>query len=379
MFALAKRMPLTCFVLRMAAELLLLCSLLAAFAQADVPRDACVLVTADSGRAIDFGSGTLVDATADGAQGLVVTCWHVVRDAPQSVTFTFPNGRKFGGKLVAHDADADLAAYAISTPPVAAAPVGAVGQAVELTGYAGGQTWRVLPARQSGAYAGRSSGVRFGGEVANGMSGGGVFNDRGEWCGVVWGAADGESYTTTGQPVANLLARCGIRETAQRMICTPNGCVPVYSTPIVRQPPVSAPAASSPCRGVCEGLAARLDTLQGQLGEHDALLAKVVSNQETITNKLAAVESREPVPGPPGPRGPQGPAGQDGAAGRDATIDDETRNQIVRQVLADLPPITVVHVDPRTGQEIGRVDKKLGETLTLKFGAGDPVVVQPAR
>ena len=76
-----------------------------------------IVVDEAGGRAL--GSGTLIDA-CDGF-GLVVTNWHVVRDAAGKIDVIFPDGFRSAARPVKLDQTWDLAALVIWRPP--AAPV----------------------------------------------------------------------------------------------------------------------------------------------------------------------------------------------------------------------------------------------------------------
>ena len=64
----------------------------------------------------NVGSGTLIDRSDDGREGLVLTCAHLFSEGVGEVVVSFPGGKTHGAKLVAIDREADLAALAISNP-----------------------------------------------------------------------------------------------------------------------------------------------------------------------------------------------------------------------------------------------------------------------
>ena len=80
------------------------------------PHSAVVRVIASEQRGVSHGSGTLVDV--QGKYGLVVTNWHVVRDASGPVTVRFPSGFQSGAQVIHTDKDWDLAALVIWRPEV---------------------------------------------------------------------------------------------------------------------------------------------------------------------------------------------------------------------------------------------------------------------
>ncbi len=81
---------------------------------ASQPHPAVVRVIVAEGESMSLGSGSLV-ATNE-RLGLVVTNWHVVRDARGPITVVFPDGFRSGASILATDKDWDLAALAIWRP-----------------------------------------------------------------------------------------------------------------------------------------------------------------------------------------------------------------------------------------------------------------------
>lgn len=100
--------------------------------------------------------------------------------------------------------------------------------------------------------------------------------------------------------------------------------------------------------------AASITKLDGRLTELRAELEQLTADLSTLSQQAA---EREPFNADP-------------LTEKIAALEDKLDN---------LPPIEFVQVDPRTGAEINRVEKRLGETLQLKFGAGDRQDFQPAR
>lgn len=164
------------------------------------PHPAVVRVIVPEPGGSSLGSGTLVDVRGD--YGLVVTNWHVVRDAAGPPTVVFPDGFRSAARVVKWDRDWDLAALAIWRPKVEpvrladAAP--RRGEPLYIAGYgsgnyriAGGRcTQYVSPGRQH-----RPEMVELSVAARQGDSGGPIFNSRGELAGVLFGAGWG---TTAG-------------------------------------------------------------------------------------------------------------------------------------------------------------------------------------
>ena len=90
-------------------------------AAAQIPHPAVVRVIAAEQNGASLGTGALV--AVDEAHGLVVTNWHVVRDATGPITVVFPDGFRSGALLLKTDRDWDLAALAIQRPQAQPLPL----------------------------------------------------------------------------------------------------------------------------------------------------------------------------------------------------------------------------------------------------------------
>ena len=164
----------------------------------DRPHPAVVRVVVSEGQTMSLGSGTLV--ATRGRHGLVVTNWHVVRDARGPINVIFPDGFRSGASLLGTDADWDLAALAIWRPN--AEPVRLARHAPQLddelaiAGYGSG-TYRSASGRCV-QYISPGSNHPFemlelSASARDGDSGGPIFNVQGELAGVLFGAARGRT------------------------------------------------------------------------------------------------------------------------------------------------------------------------------------------
>jgi hypothetical protein len=160
---------------------------------------------------VSFGSGTLVDAR--GQFGLVVSNWHVVRDAAGPITVEFPDGFKSPAEVVKTDKDWDLAALSIYRPRATPLPVSGEppqpGEPLMIAGYGSGQ-WRMSSGRCTQYLA---PGVEFphemvelSAEARQGDSGGPILNQRGELAGVLFGSGPGYTSGSYGGRVLKFLA-----------------------------------------------------------------------------------------------------------------------------------------------------------------------------
>src|SRR5690606_7962353 len=106
-------------------------------AVSNTPHPAIVRITVQERDGVALGSGTLV--AVEGEQGLVLTNWHVVRDAAGDVEVSFPDGYKSKAKVLKTDRDWDLAALVIWKPsvaPIAFAPQAPQpGEVLTICGY----------------------------------------------------------------------------------------------------------------------------------------------------------------------------------------------------------------------------------------------------
>jgi hypothetical protein len=161
-----------------------------------VPHPAVVRVISPERDGMSLGTGTLVDVR--GPYALVVTNWHVVRDAAQQVSVAFPDGFRSTAYILKVDRDWDLAALAIWRPNVAPVPVARdaprLGERLTIAGYGQGD----YRAQQGTCSQFMSPGVNMphdiielSAEARQGDSGGPIFNDRGELSGVLFGSVTG--------------------------------------------------------------------------------------------------------------------------------------------------------------------------------------------
>jgi hypothetical protein len=176
------------------------------------PHPAIARIAVEEKDGISFGTGSLVDAR--GQFGLVITNWHVVRDATGPITVEFPGGLRTPGKVLKVDADWDLAALEITRPagvqPLAISS--ALPQRQEnlvIAGYGAGN-YRAAAGRCQ-QYLAPKEGMDFhmvevDVEARQGDSGGPILNERGEIAGVLFGAGHGFTAGSYGGRVLAFLA-----------------------------------------------------------------------------------------------------------------------------------------------------------------------------
>ncbi|MBM4092026.1 MAG: trypsin-like serine protease [Planctomycetes bacterium] len=174
------------------------------------PHPSVARVIVKERNAVSQGSATLVDARD--RFGLVVTNWHVVRDASESIHVVFPDGFHSAARILHMDRDWDLAALLIWRPP--ASPVSLASRAplpgdlLTVAGYGRG-TYRASTGRCT-QYVAPSGGhpfemVEVATTVRQGDSGGPIFNEFGQLAGVLFGSDGGSTSGSYSGRVAQFL------------------------------------------------------------------------------------------------------------------------------------------------------------------------------
>lgn len=192
---------------RVAAALLLA----ACGARGAAPHPAVCRIAVEERDGQAFGSGTLIDARDQ--YGLVVTNWHVVRDATGKIEVRFPSGFKSEARPLKLDETWDLAALVVWRPPTEPAALAArppqPGDRLTICGYGGGDY--LAQTGHCTDYYSPEVGqpqelVELNVEARQGDSGGPIFNTRGELAGVLFGAAQGSTLGSFGGRVQTFLA-----------------------------------------------------------------------------------------------------------------------------------------------------------------------------
>ena len=222
-------------------------------------------ITNQHGSASDIGSGTLIDKTNDGREGLVLTCAHLFRDGVGEVLVSFADGQAHRAKLIARDEQADLAALAIAHPrakPVEVVLEMSTQANLHACGYGPRGIYRcaIGPSVGQAVSAGQMS-LLIGDPVRSGDSGGGVFDEQGRLVAVIWGEAQGVTYASFGQPLRQFLDRVLGRRTEAVFSC-PNGVCPVQPNVVQRPVIPSLPRREEPL-----DFTSRWNDLQRQLEE----------------------------------------------------------------------------------------------------------------
>lgn len=159
-----------------------------------------------AGNVVYHGSGTLVMASEK--KSLVITNWHVIRDAAGTITVRFPDGFAARATVVKTDKTWDLAALSIAQPhaePVKlSASVPKIGDALTVAGYGSGtyrqSSGRLLQYCAPGMTEPNDI-IEVTTAARNGDSGGPIFALDGTLAGVLFGSISG---TTNGSHVGRV-------------------------------------------------------------------------------------------------------------------------------------------------------------------------------
>jgi len=171
-----------------------------AAAPQQAPHPAVARIIAQDRDSMSLGSGTLIYVTEK--HGLVLTNWHVVRDAVGPIEVVFPDGFRSGATVVKVDATWDLAALGIWRPSVEPVPLAnsapLAGEPLTIAGYGAGN-YRAVTGRRGNHLVSPAANQPpemleiVGAEARQGDSGGPIFNQQGQLAGVLFGAARGQT------------------------------------------------------------------------------------------------------------------------------------------------------------------------------------------
>lgn len=235
------------------------------------------------------GSGVLV--AVNDTHGMVVTNFHVIRDATGAITVAFPDGFRSRAVVLQVDRVWDLAALAIQRPNVRPVPLAAQpprpGEVLTIAGYGPGP-YRAAAGRCSGYVSPQTNYPREWVEVSvaarQGDSGGPILNERGEVAGVLFGTGFGETlgsycgrvryFLTAATPAFEGLSPPVYMasqppatrwETAPQSVPQSAPAAPIVATPSppiannTMRPLTEQPFAAAPRGGTCAGGVCRVD------------------------------------------------------------------------------------------------------------------------
>ena len=187
---------------------------MAAAGVADQPHPAVARIVVPERDGTAFGSGTLIDSRDE--YGLVLTNWHVVRDATGPIEVHFPGGFHSHARAIKLDSEWDLAALVVWRPPAAPIPLASrpprPGDRLTIAGYGRGN-YRQVTGTCTQYYSPRfdlpRELVELDVQARQGDSGGPIFNDQGELAGVLFGAGQGTTVGSFEGRVKTFLASLG--------------------------------------------------------------------------------------------------------------------------------------------------------------------------
>jgi hypothetical protein len=211
-----------------------------------------VRVTALEHNGASLGSGVLVAVTP--THGLVITNWHVVRDATGQILVSFPDGFTSGALVLRTDNTWDLAALAIWRPRAQPLPLSTEpprpGDPLTIAGY-GFDSYRAIAGRCTNYFSPGGGNPREIVELdvaaRQGDSGGPILNARGEVAGILFGSND--SFLTGHYTMGSYCGRVRlfVASVGADMQRLPGGAMMAQQSPRSAEPaPAVAIASSDP-------------------------------------------------------------------------------------------------------------------------------------
>lgn len=163
------------------------------------PRPAVVRVAAPEDDGVtSYGSGTLVGVSQ--GHGLVITNWHVVRDATGQVSVEFPDGFRSPATVLQTDETWDLAALLIEVPKVPPVKIATAtprrGDRLTIAGFGSGEYREATGLVVQFVSPGEDEPfemLEVNVAARSGDSGGPILDQRGRVAGVLFGSADGHT------------------------------------------------------------------------------------------------------------------------------------------------------------------------------------------
>ena len=197
------------------------------------PHPAVARIRSLESNATSFGSGTLV--YRQGKQGILITNYHVIKDAQDDILVTFPNGFRSSAKVVATDPRWDLAALLIWAPEIQPVVItdnpAKPGDTLTIAGYGSGRYQASSGICSQYVSPGKNQPremVELRTVARQGDSGGPIFNQNGELAGVLFGAG----WRTTAGSYSGRVKKFLVPVVARMQQVPP---------PLVNTPPITIP------------------------------------------------------------------------------------------------------------------------------------------
>lgn len=194
------------------------------------PRPVVARITAADGPSRISGSGVLVEVT--GTAATLLSNWHVVRTHREGLTVAWPDGTKTAGRVLAYDAEWDLAAVEVTAPQAEPVQIACqaprLGDRLTIAGY--GPEGRYL--EQTGPvtdYGSPSRGapkqfVEIRASARQGDSGGPMFTADGELAGVLFGERGGFTVGSCSTRLRTFLAEAKAATAARPEVSAAQCC-----------------------------------------------------------------------------------------------------------------------------------------------------------
>ncbi len=248
------------------------------------------------GNGSDIGSGTLVDKSDK--HGLILSCGHLFTEGTGTVTVVFPDGSKFGARVLEVDRKADLSVLLIQAPNVEPWDVAETAPKQGEICYSGGYG-------QQGSYAVNSGRVRgylnfdshgprdvlsISGSARQGDSGGPMFDAQHRVVGVLCVTDGSEVDGPCCTRIRQFLQRHSGRFCPPQQPAKPP-TKPV--DPIVQNPP-APPGKGCQCEGACKCDPAA--DCKCDLSELEKSIAALTKQNLLLQQQLTLVQKLQPSP-----------------------------------------------------------------------------------
>ena len=334
-------------------------------APSQTPHPAVVRIVATDRDGMSLGSGTLIYVTDK--HGLVITNWHVVRDAVGPIDVIFPDGFRSRGTVIKVDNTWDLAAVGIWRPNVEPVPLAASapqpGEPLTIAGYGSGN-YRAATGRRGshlvspGANQPMEMLEIVGAEARQGDSGGPIFNQGGQLAGVLFGAASGQTIGSycgrVGTFMVDVTPVLDVQRTEGQEMLVNNSTTP--SVPVaIAAGLIPPPESTAPWRGADP--AERLAAAPGVSGLRQEPAPPLTDNMRVYGREAAApsrrnelldaglAEARGPSLQRPPTRAPLAAAGLSDARSNELRWEDfagTTRGEQAKTLLAGVGVLSVL-------------------------------------
>ena len=285
------------------------------------------------------GSGVLID-TSDPRASYIYTAEHVIGTGGNPL-ITFPDGKRYQGRVAFADRKVDFAVVKISKAHIRGRYLAQSdprhGEPLFLAGYGARRGYHSWVSQSASIFHPAGTRVEAPTYAENGTSGGPIINSRGEVVSIIseystmnqpqWG---GQCTSGTCGPSTRYMRRAYVLPWRARVAATARGQQNfnaqtqaavnrnTYLMPIVpAQRPIQAPTYPQP-DPISSDLDQRVTDIEGAPAKPPSGMVEIRDKVAANTAAIKQLAAVAPIPGPPGRDGIDGTPGRDGTNGKDA-------------------------------------------------------------